>query len=941
MNSNKNEHFWVIVFSKKVFIVISITILTFFVGLILPNTAYKWLIFPAGFHPNLIMDIAVLLLSLFITAFFIRLKYLKYKISFLQSIVLWVLIELHLIFSYDTFGVNGDLEFINFSILLLNNYSWLGILLAPLYFLFVVNAIELCISIFEKPAPDSKKYLFSEDNPQYLTNEYVNISQVIINAVKNYRYERAFSIAILGSWGHGKTSFINSLKECIDKDFDKHELIAFDFYPFFNHGHGNIVSEFFSGLNDAISPYSGAAGTSLIQYANRLSQLYKKGEVSDFLNLNPSLDKKSAYNHYLDLKRQLSTLNKKIVIYIDDVDRLEKSEIIEVLKLIRNTSNFPNVFFIVALDCSYVTKKLGESETYLSKFFQLEFVLPERKPDELAESLVKILGDSDCQFDEDNLNKLKKEITNENSIFNVVVRNHRDVIKISNRLILEISLLKGVLNEVSIVDVFYLSVLKSRYFDFFKYICENMNDVFEREKNLMTLKSKPKTLEERVVNGVHVDLENWDLSPIFKKESFTNVDKPIKSLLWQLFLRNDELGDSVRDYRNFYKLVRLKYDDTDLLYPRFEGLLDVNSNFESEVDEIISEQKTDQLISKIFEFKSDDKKTLNRLLEIVFYLLSLDVISENLGLRLRLVIKSIFNPDNKESLFFQSEQKELFSKEVLENRRINHFQKVKEIITMITQPEYSSICGFSEEELKMEAKTVFEDFFKNNNPWDVTDDQPRNMFYWLKNILGIYVIRKLFKECLNEKNIEVFCLQNINEIEPYIFQLSPFLHELFGTYKEYEEWIKENYPATEFFKEYLRFLELTSIRNYAGIKFKFLSIDTTKRQIYGDNHQKLVENEKLVEVYVRVNGNTKVPHFEGCTTSSFYRKNIYVITSSQIDIDEFLRVQTEYIKNDFQEVLGDSPKINLYLNDPHNKRFEIFDSKGEIILETISIQYGK
>ena len=72
---------------------------------------------------------------------------------------------------------------------------------------------------------------------------------------------------------------------------------------------------------------------------------------------------------------------KKIVILIDDVDRLEYNELFELLRLIRISANFRNVIFVVAYDKTYIAQLLEDhqipnGEEYLKKIINLEITLP-------------------------------------------------------------------------------------------------------------------------------------------------------------------------------------------------------------------------------------------------------------------------------------------------------------------------------------------------------------------------------------------------------------------------------------------------------------------------------------------------------------------------------------------------------------------------------------
>lgn len=82
------------------------------------------------------------------------------------------------------------------------------------------------------------------------------------------------------------------------------------------------------------------------------------------------------------VSQYLKQYGKIIPVLIDDLDRLTADEISDVLKLIRNTADFPNIVYIAAYDKSYVCEQLERkrmienSSVYLEKFFSVEFILP-------------------------------------------------------------------------------------------------------------------------------------------------------------------------------------------------------------------------------------------------------------------------------------------------------------------------------------------------------------------------------------------------------------------------------------------------------------------------------------------------------------------------------------------------------------------------------------
>ncbi|WP_422653172.1 hypothetical protein IZU89_15130 [Cellulophaga lytica] len=70
------------------------------------------------------------------------------------------------------------------------------------------------------------------------------------------------------------------------------------------------------------------------------------------------LSESSSYDIYNRINLTLKDLNKRFVVFVDDLDRLSNKEVLQVLKLVRNTANFKNFIFIVALDKDYILNEL-------------------------------------------------------------------------------------------------------------------------------------------------------------------------------------------------------------------------------------------------------------------------------------------------------------------------------------------------------------------------------------------------------------------------------------------------------------------------------------------------------------------------------------------------------------------------------------------------------
>ncbi|MBR5781922.1 MAG: hypothetical protein IKY27_08075 [Bacteroidales bacterium] len=81
------------------------------------------------------------------------------------------------------------------------------------------------------------------------------------------------------------------------------------------------------------------------------------------------------------MSANLSKYDSLTIILVDDVDRLQAKELLDLLKLIRDTADFPYIIYVVAADkvalkSTLESTGIKETELYLRKFFNLEVMFP-------------------------------------------------------------------------------------------------------------------------------------------------------------------------------------------------------------------------------------------------------------------------------------------------------------------------------------------------------------------------------------------------------------------------------------------------------------------------------------------------------------------------------------------------------------------------------------
>ena len=190
----------------------------------------------------------------------------------------------------------------------------------------------------------------------------------------------SFVIHIGEHYGHGKTSFLMILNDELSNG--RCPSISINFEPWLCDTEVGIVNEFFEIFRKEVSEYLPKLDVTLKQYVQLLLSSFEYEKASLNLKLSKIFGCISSLKDAHDkIRDALLELDRPIIITVDDVDRLQSKELIMVMKIIRDTADFPNVFYIVAADNIHIEQMLGslnivDPANYLKKFFNLEFNLP-------------------------------------------------------------------------------------------------------------------------------------------------------------------------------------------------------------------------------------------------------------------------------------------------------------------------------------------------------------------------------------------------------------------------------------------------------------------------------------------------------------------------------------------------------------------------------------
>ena len=266
------------------------------------------------------------------------------------------------------------------------------------------------------------------------------------------------------------------MKEYLQNQYNE-QIISIEFNPWMYRKAPNLTQIFFEELSRALAPYNSALSSGFIRYVDHL--LAKDSNpwlqlASHLLPQEPTA--KSTTEQYELLSKEISRLGRKIFIFIDDVDRLEREELVELFALVRNSSSFPSMSYILAYDKEYVASQLKgcfdqHAYRYMEKIVQVEYPLAKITPEQLETEFRDILSSLGSSYV-----ALVEQIDSSHLQLVQHLPTLRSVKQIYNALLSFPEELKG---KVRLFDWFIIELIRIRYPKLFEFLKENYVRAFD------------------------------------------------------------------------------------------------------------------------------------------------------------------------------------------------------------------------------------------------------------------------------------------------------------------------------------------------------------------------------------------------------------------------------------------------------------------------------
>lgn len=239
----------------------------------------------------------------------------------------------------------------------------------------------------------------------------------IADSLTSQAADKGFVFGLEGKWGSGKSSLLALILNRL-RSMDAAKVAQVEFRPWLIGDRDQLLSALFEDLAKAIAGLAHASGDAtgttqiavrnvadqVKSFARHLGPVGKLAGVAGLFVPGASVvgdviekiaaaaaeqtDGPTLVAQKEKLSAALLKLGCRIVVAIDDVDRLEPREVAELLRLVRSVADFPNVSYLLCYDARALVRAIetgtgvASGAAYLEKIVQTEVAVP--RPESFA-----------------------------------------------------------------------------------------------------------------------------------------------------------------------------------------------------------------------------------------------------------------------------------------------------------------------------------------------------------------------------------------------------------------------------------------------------------------------------------------------------------------------------------------------------------------------------
>ena len=340
-------------------------------------------------------------------------------------------------------------------------------------------------------------------------------------------------VGLYGKWGEGKTTILNFIE---DRLAENENVVCVRFNPWLYQSDSQLLLSFFETLASAVEQTLTSAPETVGKWLRTLGAALGSVSVGiGIINATPgtalqSLGKNLSSVDVQEKKKTLEKLlkdaDKRILIMIDDIDRLDDGEIATVFKLVKLAADFDHTAYILAFDQQVVAKALakrysgtGSSGTsFIEKVVQVPLELPPADPSELQsmtlKAMTEVLTLAEIKLDDEDASRFSAGFGRHLGPY---IGTPRMAKRVANAIVFVVPLVAG---EVNVADMLLLETFRVLFPKVYRKL-QTKRDVLLGE------------VFDYGLNGAQ-DRAKAELEPLFEGLDSRDADH-VKGLLCELF----------------------------------------------------------------------------------------------------------------------------------------------------------------------------------------------------------------------------------------------------------------------------------------------------------------------------------------------------------------------------------------------------------------------
>lgn len=227
----------------------------------------------------------------------------------------------------------------------------------------------------------------------------------LVRPLLEWPAQESLVLGLYGSWGQGKSSVLKLLRSELEKSPVHVAAIVVPFNPWYHSSEAGLLFSLFGTIAEelgsapllpdaarkavargfrAFGKVAGPVATMIAPHGGGLLVGPAAQAAADLLSggqANLEKERKKVAESLLELKTE-STYPTRVIVLIDDLDRLDDSEVRAMLKLVKAVADLPNISYVLAVDDIRVRQVLASEhsdsygQSFLEKIVQVPIQMP-------------------------------------------------------------------------------------------------------------------------------------------------------------------------------------------------------------------------------------------------------------------------------------------------------------------------------------------------------------------------------------------------------------------------------------------------------------------------------------------------------------------------------------------------------------------------------------